>query len=52
MNCSNLFTLSAIACQLAECLSEKELNILSADLTTLADMLQSIIVRQTECSDD
>ena len=52
MNCSNLFTLSAIACQLAECMSENELNILSADLTTLADMLESIIARQTACNDD
>jgi hypothetical protein len=43
--CTNLYFLSTIACQLAQCLDETELEILSADLTTLADMLASILVR-------
>jgi hypothetical protein len=43
--CSNLYFLSTLASQLAQCLDETELEILSADLTTLADMLASILVR-------
>lgn len=41
-NCSNLFLLSTIACQLSECLSEEELNALAADLVVLGDMLVNI----------
>lgn len=52
VNCSNLFFLSTIACQLSECLSEDELAVLSADLVTLGDMLASIIVRQEACKDN
>jgi hypothetical protein len=44
-SCTNLYFLSTLACQLAQCLDEAELEILSADLTTLADMLASILVR-------
>jgi hypothetical protein len=44
-SCTNLYFLSTLACQLAQCLDETELEILSADLTTLADMLASILVR-------
>jgi hypothetical protein len=44
-SCTNLYFLSSLACQLAQCLDESELEILSADLTTLADMLASILVR-------
>jgi hypothetical protein len=43
--CTNLYFLSTLASQLAQCLDETELEILSADLTTLADMLASILVR-------
>jgi DNA-binding IscR family transcriptional regulator len=39
-NCEN-----TSSCQLAQCLDEAELEILSADLTTLADMLASILAR-------
>lgn len=46
--CSNLYLLSAIACQLAECISEDELNTLSADLTVLADMLNAILARKSK----
>ena len=49
-NCSNLFYLSSIACKLCECLSEKELAALSADLVVLGDMLANIIAHQTFCS--
>ena len=49
-NCSNLFYLSTIACKLAECLSEKELAVFSADLVVLADMLANIVARQVACT--
>lgn len=45
-NCSNLLYLSAIACQLSECLSEEELAILSSDLVVLSDMLANLIERK------
>lgn len=51
-NCQNLYILSTIACQLVECLSEEELEILSADLMTLADMIESLLARQSACNDD
>lgn len=51
-NCSNLYLLSTIACQLAGCLSEDELAILSADLMTLGDMLASIAARRAACKDE
>lgn len=46
-NCTNLYFLSTIACQLAECLDEKELEVLSADLLALADMLASLLAHQS-----
>lgn len=49
--CSNLIYLSAIACQLSECLSEKEMATLAADLVVLSDMLANIIAHQ-EFSDE
>lgn len=49
-NCSNLFYLSAVACQLSECLSEKEIAALAADLVVLSDMLANILAHQ-ECTD-
>ena len=45
-SCSNLFYLSAIACQLSECLSEKEMATLAANLVVLSDMLANIIAHQ------
>lgn len=48
-NCSNLFYLSAVACKLSECLSEKELAALSADLVVLSDMLANILAHQEAC---
>ena len=47
-NCTNLYVLSTIACKLAECLNSDELNILSADLQTLGEMLESILARQSD----
>lgn len=49
--CSSLYFLSAIACQLSECLSENELAILSTDLSTLGDMLESILARRAACEE-
>lgn len=51
-NCSNLYFLSTLACKLSECLDEDELSILSADLMTLGDMLESILARQDACRGD
>ena len=45
-NCSNLYFLSTIACQLAECMNEEELASLSADLVVLGDMIANIIARE------
>lgn len=45
-SCSNLLYLSAIACQLSECMSEKEIAALSADLVVLSDMLANILAHQ------
>lgn len=44
--CSNLYFLSAIACNLSECLSEEELAVLSSDLVALGDMLETILARK------
>ena len=51
-NCSNLFYLSAIACKLSDCLSEKELAALSADLVVLSDMLANILAQNNLCDND
>lgn len=50
--CSNLYFLSTLACKLAECMDEKELAVLSADLMTLGDMLASIVTRQAACAEE
>lgn len=44
-NCTDLYFLSTVACQLSQCLSEEELTILSADLSALGDMLEVILAR-------
>lgn len=51
-NCANLYFLSTLACQLAECLDEKELEILSVELTILGYMLDSLLTPQPECKDE
>ncbi len=50
-NCCNLYLLSSIACQLSGCLSHEELEVLSADLTTLGYMIESLLAHKnnTEC---
>ncbi len=45
-HCAGLYYLSSIACMLAECLDEKQLNLLSADLSALSEMIESILVRK------
>lgn len=51
-DCSNLIYLSTVACKLSECLSEKELTELAADLVVVSDMLFNIIAhRPTEQKD-
>lgn len=47
--CSNLYFLSAIACNLSECLSEEELVVLSADLVALGEMLETVLARREIC---
>ena len=49
-NCSDLFLLTAIACNLSQCLEEKELALLSANLVTLGDLLASMLARKDLCS--
>ena len=51
-NCQNLYILSTIACQLAECIDREELEMLSADLTTLGYMIESLLAHQSACEDD
>ena len=48
-NCKNLYFLSALACQLARCLPGDEVEMLSADLVVLSDMLANILTRQELC---
>lgn len=50
-NCCNLYFLSSLACQLSECLSQNELELLSKDLTTLGYMLESLLAHQNACED-
>lgn len=50
--CSNLYLLSTIACQLTECLDEKELKVLSTDLTALGYMIESLTAHQSTCKAD
>ena len=51
-NCQNLYILSTIACQLAECLDEKELEALAADLTALGYMIESLMTHRDICSNE
>lgn len=51
-NCTNLYLLSSIACQLAECLDEKELEALSKDLTVMGYMIESLLAHKSECKDE
>lgn len=51
-HCPDLYLLSAVACQLSDCLTPEELAALSADLMTLGDMLASILARENLCGND
>lgn len=46
-NCTHLYFLSTVACQLAECLDENALEILAADLNALGDMLESLLAHSS-----
>ncbi len=48
-NCADLYFLSTIACRLSECLTEEELELLSANLKALGEMLEVISARQAVC---
>lgn len=48
-NCTNLYLLSSIACQLAKCMSQEELGVLSANLVVLSDMLANILAYEALC---
>lgn len=48
-NCTDLYFLSTIACQISKCLSTDELELLAADLKALGEMLEVISVRQSMC---
>lgn len=48
-HCKNLYYLSSIACMLTECMNEKELELLSCDLRTLGEMIESAALRQARC---
>ena len=48
-NCSNLYFLSTLACQLADCMSDDEIAILAADLVVLSDMLANIAAKNAVC---
>ena len=49
-NCCNLYLLSTVACQLAECMSTEELAKLSTDLVVLGDMLASLLAQEATCT--
>lgn len=52
-NCTDLYLLSTIACQLAECIPDnEELSLLATSLTAFGDMLAVIVARRDVCKDD
>lgn len=51
-NCTDVYLLSTIACHPTECIEEKELEALSADLLTIADMFTSLLAHQSICKDE
>lgn len=48
-NCTDLYFLSTVACQISECLSKDDLELLAADLKVLGEMLEAISVQQSAC---
>lgn len=45
-NCSDLFVLSSLACNIADCLDDDQLALTAARLTTLSDMLTTIAAQR------
>lgn len=45
-DCTNLYFLSTVACQLSECMSGEELEKLASDLLVLGYMLENITARK------
>lgn len=45
--CIDLYVLSAVACKLNECLDTDQLNMLSANLQTLGDMLSVLALQKS-----
>lgn len=48
-HCPDLYILSTLACQLSECLTEEELELLAANLKALGEMLDVVAARQAIC---
>lgn len=48
-NCTHLYLLSTLACQLTECFNEQELEELSVDLTALGALIESALVCRPAC---
>ena len=44
-DCSNLYFLSTIACQISQCLSQDEIELLASNLKVLGEMLELISVQ-------
>ncbi len=47
-NCPDIVAITLLACQISECLSDDELEILSADLSLLSDAITAILVRRSQ----
>lgn len=45
-HCKNLYYLSSVVCMLTECLDEEALEVLSSDLLTLGEMIDSVLIRK------
>ncbi|MDD3394066.1 MAG: hypothetical protein PHG19_05435 [Anaerotignum sp.] len=50
-NCPDVVAITMLACKIAECLSDDELEKLSADLDLFSDALSAILVRRSQNQD-
>ncbi|WP_312425566.1 DUF6774 domain-containing protein [Lacrimispora sp.] len=48
--CCDVLFISALACQIADCLNDDELSLLAADTLLLSDALSAIAVRRSICN--
>ncbi len=48
-HCKNLYYLSSIVCMLTDHFTEDELELLSADLLTLGEMIDSALIHRKHC---